>query len=57
MGPPELEPELPDFEEPAASPDGARYSVRSASLLLEKDVPFDKGAASLLSSSEARDHI
>jgi hypothetical protein len=47
---------LQSGKEPGAARDGARYSVRSASLLLGKDVPFDKGAASLLSGSEERDH-
>jgi hypothetical protein len=37
-------------QEPTAASDGACYSVRSASLLLEKDVPFDEGAKVLISA-------
>ena len=37
-------------QEPKAASDGACYSVRSASLLLEKDVPFDEGAKVLISA-------
>ena len=37
-------------QEPKAASDGGCYSVRSASLLLKKDVPFDEGAKVLISA-------
>ncbi len=37
-------------QEPAAARDGSRYNVRSASVLLEQNVPFVEGAARLLSA-------
>ena len=43
--------DLRNGEEPEAASDSARYSIRSASLLLGKNIPFDEGAASLLSGS------
>ena len=46
--------DLQNGQEPKASRHGAYYSVRSASLLLKKDVPFDKGAAWLLSAEDHR---
>ena len=36
--------ELRDGHAPGAAADGSRYNVRSASLLLGKDVPFDEGS-------------
>ena len=41
---------LASGQEPKAASYGACYSVRSASLLLQKDVPFDEGAKVLLSA-------
>ena len=46
---------LRNGREPKASQQGACYNVRSASLLLKKDVAFDKGAAWLLSAEEKQD--
>ena len=46
--------DLQNGQEPKASRHGAYYNVRSASLLLKKDVPFDKGAAWLLSAEDHR---
>jgi phenylpropionate dioxygenase-like ring-hydroxylating dioxygenase large terminal subunit len=37
-------------QEPDAAKDGSRYNVRSASVLLAKDEPFERGAARLLSA-------
>lgn len=36
--------------EPDAARDGSRYNVRSVSIVLDKDVPFERGAARLLSA-------
>ena len=46
--------DLQNGQEPKASSNGGYYNVRSASLLLKKDVPFDKGAAWLLSAEDHR---
>lgn len=43
---------LQDGNEPAAAHDGSRYNVRSASVLLNKDVAFDEGAAWLLCATK-----
>jgi len=48
----EMTHDLRNGREPEASRHAARYNVRSASVLLEKDVPFDEGAAWLLSAEE-----
>jgi len=48
----EMTNDLRNGREPEASHHPARYNVRSASVLLEKDVPFDEGAAWLLSAEE-----
>ena len=50
----ELARKLQGGEEPGAPSYGARYNIRSASLLLGKDVPFDKGAAALLAGSRRK---
>lgn len=42
---------LRNGQEPEAAHDGARYRVRSVSMLLGKDVPFDRGAQRLLTAS------
>lgn len=41
---------LSNGREPSAASDGKRYRVRSASVVLARDVPFDSGAASLLTT-------
>ncbi|HIO20843.1 MAG TPA: aromatic ring-hydroxylating dioxygenase subunit alpha [Nitrospirales bacterium] len=46
--------DLQNGQEPKASSHGGYYNVRSASVLLKKDVPFDKGAAWLLSAKGPR---
>jgi len=46
--------DLQNGQEPKASRHGAYYNVRSASVLLKKDVPFDEGAAWLLSAEDPR---
>ncbi len=48
----EMANDLQNGREPAATRQPARYNVRSASVLLEKEVPFDEGAAWLLSAAE-----
>lgn len=46
----EMAKDLQRGKEPEAARDGAGFAVRSASLLLEKDAPFDEGAAWLVSA-------
>jgi len=46
--------DLQNGQEPKASSHGGYYNVRSASVLLKKDVPFDEGAAWLLSAKGPR---
>ena len=48
----EMANDLQNGREPEATIHGTRYNVRSASVLLAKDVPFDEGAAWLLSAEE-----
>ncbi len=48
----EMANDLQNGREPEATRQAARYNVRSASVLLKKQVPFDEGAAWLLSAAE-----
>ena len=48
----EMTNDLRNGREPEAARQAARYNVRSASVLLEKDVPFDEGAAWFLFAEE-----
>ena len=50
----EMATDLSNGREPEATIHGTRYNVRSASVLLEKNVPFDEGAAWLLSAADDR---
>jgi phthalate 4,5-dioxygenase oxygenase subunit len=45
--------QLQSGHEPETTHDAARYNVRSASVLLDKGVPFDEGAAWLLTADKA----